>query len=796
MRLSPQIIKIRAFLLVSACILFSPSFAQNLSVSGSVLNIKGVPVPYINVFIKTLGKGAVTDDKGKFTISGLSAGNYELTISGIGYETQVIEATAPGKELLIRLEEGNQELDEITIEAKSETQLAAERPIKSAVINTRIFSQQPSTMIELMNRSAGIRVRQTGGLGSNANVLVNGFQDRAIKYFKDGIPMDYLGAGYNFSLVPVNMLERLEIYKGVLPASLGADALGGGINMVTKKSFLKHAEASYEMASFNTHRFSLNVFHKDTARNFFAGADAFFNYSDNNYKVTAPVIDSELGTQQEEEVKLFHNNFTHYYAEAYGGFVNTKWADELRIGVTGFLIDRDNQYGSRMTQPFGASTSRQYSIVPTLRYGKTFFDERLAIDQFLVANTITVEQVDTARGTYNWHGEFLPSDSRRGEVSVRGSLAKTKFSIFTSRTNLAYRLNDNNKVEFNAVHTALKRVGRDPLGLTFVASGRDILSVPAHYDKSVFSLGLESRFLDEKLTNNLIVKYYQYKTEAIDGDYYGNEMNRSGSNQRWGLANAAKFLLGERSFIRLSAEAATRLPEQDEIFGDGNLHVSNFELKPERSININAGYKTTKGNKYTVELNSFYRITRDLILNVPYNFLFNQHQNVDNVKGIGFETDVSFAILQWLNANANFTYQDFRLFETGNAMKEKARLRNTPYFFTNLGLTASGQRVFSGKDKLEVYWYYTFVREYYLDYIPKDKEPGGFLGLWGKAKIDAPNVIPDQNVHTAGLTYFPFDNKFSLGFQVKNALDAKIYDNFRIQNAGRSFHVKLTYILK
>ena len=48
-----------------------------------------------------------------------------------------------------------------------------------------------------MNRSAGIRIRQTGGLGSNAGLMMNGFQDRAIKNFKDGIPMDYLGAGYN-----------------------------------------------------------------------------------------------------------------------------------------------------------------------------------------------------------------------------------------------------------------------------------------------------------------------------------------------------------------------------------------------------------------------------------------------------------------------------------------------------------------------------------------------------------------------------------------------------------------------
>src|SRR5690606_37863821 len=227
---------------------------------------------------------------------------------------------------------------------------------------------------------------------------------------------------------------------------------------------------------------------------------------------------------------------------------------------------------------------------------------------------------------------------------------------------------------------------------------------------------------------------------------------------------------------------------------DGNLHVSNLAVKPERSTNINAGYQISKPEKYSLEINSFYRITHDLILNVPYNFLFNQHQNVEQVKGIGLETDATVSVFPWLKVNGNFTYQDFRLFDTGNAAKEGARLRNTPYFFANLGLNLSQQRLLTQKDKLQAYWYFNFVREYYLDYIPKNREPDGFLGLWGEAKFDAPNIIPNQSNHTVGLIYFPFDHKLSVGAQVKNVFDAAIYDNFRIQNAGRSFHFKMTYI--
>lgn len=784
-------------LILLAVVAANQSFSQEASVlKGSVKNSNGEILTGAAVGIVSLNRFTYTNDQGRFELTGVPAGTHQLLVRYIGHADLVQTVVVSNRKVIevdLVITESSSELTEIVVVGKSETQLVKEQSIKAEVINTKALSTQPATMIELMNRSAGIRVRQTGGLGASANLMLNGFQDRGIKYFKDGIPMDYLGAGYNFALVPANMLERIEVYKGVLPVSLGADALGGGVNMVTKKSRMKHLEASYELASFNTHRASLNFFYKDTTHYTFAGADAFLNHSDNDYTVTVDVTDPDLGTQHKDDVKLFHNKFTHSYAEVYGGFTNTRWADELRIGVAGFWMDRQNQYGSRMSQPFGASTSRQYSVVPTLRYQKAFWDQRLVIDQFLEANTIHVEQVDTARGIYNWYGEFMPSDSRRGEVTVRGSLANTRFSYVTSRTNLSYRVAPSHKLEFNAVYVSSERVGHDPLGLTFTGSGLDVLSVPANYDKIVAGLGLESRFLDDRLVNNLIGKYYYSKIEALEGDYYGNEQHRNSTNKRWGVAEAVKLTLSNTSFVRLSAEAATRLPEQDEIFGDGNLHVSNFELKPERSVNVNLGYRTEKSGRYALELNSFYRVTHDLILNVPYNFLFNQNQNVDHVKGLGFETDVTVSILSWLRANGNFTYQDFRLFDTNNAATEGARQKNTPYFFANLGVNMGQSRLLNKKDRLQVYWFFTFVREYYLDYIPKDMEPDGFLGLWGRAKFDATNIIPNQSLHTAGLTYFPFDNTLSVALQVKNVFDAAIYDNFRIQNAGRSFHLKLTY---
>ncbi|MCF2493082.1 TonB-dependent receptor [Dyadobacter chenhuakuii] len=776
-----------------------PAAGQETTViSGIVQDGQGNPLPGASVTVMNTVNGTLTDSLGAFRITVPAMESYKIDIQHIGFKklTRTIAQKDIRKgSITFTLLDDQTQLSEVQVMGQSETQQAKLQPIKAEVINTKAVQQQPSSLVELMNRSAGIRIRQTGGLGSNSGLMMNGFQDRAIKNFRDGIPLDYLGAGYNISLVPVNMLERVEVYKGVLPTALGADALGGAVNMVTKKSLYRYAEASYEIASFNTHRASLNALYSDTTRHFFVGADAFLNRSDNNYKVDVTVTDQETAARTPATVRLFHNQFTNYYTEGYAGLTNLSWVDELRVGVTWFHINRQNQYGASMSQPFGASVSRQHSVIPTLRYRKKF--GRLGIDQFLTASNIHTAQVDTARGTYDWYGRFIPSPSRLGEISMQGSLSDIKFSYFTSRTHLSYQAAENHLVEFNVVSTNIGRTGTDPMGLTLPGTGQDILSLPAKYYKIIGAAGVQSVFLNGKLTNNLIAKFFHYNTSTINVDMYGTALgeHRSTSENSFGIAEAVKFALTGNTFLRFSAEAATRLPEQDEMFGDGNFHRSNFLLTPEKSTNINLGFRTEKRNAYSLEVNTFYRITKDLILKVPIDFLFTQNQNVENVKGLGLEADLTVSLNRWLRANGNFTYQDFRLFNTQNRQTEKARLRNTPYFFANLGLNSTLNHI-GNNGKIHLYYFFTFVREYYLNYVPKNLEPDGFLGLWGKAKFDAPNIIPNQGLHSAGFTYHPGGEHFSIGFQAKNFLNARIYDNFRIQNAGRSLHLKLNYTLK
>ena len=76
--------------------------AQN-TIHGRVTDAENKPVPYINVMAQSINKGAVTDADVAFMISKFAPGNYEITVSGIGFETQTLSSSVPGPALTVKL---------------------------------------------------------------------------------------------------------------------------------------------------------------------------------------------------------------------------------------------------------------------------------------------------------------------------------------------------------------------------------------------------------------------------------------------------------------------------------------------------------------------------------------------------------------------------------------------------------------------------------------------------------------------------------------------------------------------
>lgn len=775
------------------------AFAQQYSaIRGSVRSTDNQPIRDASIRLDNQTTKTLSD--GSFSFENVPTGHYTISVSSLGYANleQKISKNA-GETLFIPitlLTEAHY-LESIEVTGKTELQLAKEQPIRPIIIDTRAAVTQATNLSELMNRSAGVRIRQSGAVGGNPETSINGFQGKAVKYFKDGIPLDYLGDGYNLSSMPLEILNRIEVYKGVLPVFLGADALGGAVNLVTEKRNSPQLHLNYEIGSFNTHRVGLIGSNQSADQKWAYGAELFFNHSDNDYKALVGIPDPETKNLVKQRVPLFHNAFRSYFGEGHISMQNRSWADELRFAVTAFSINKEQQHPALMTEAYGAVRAKQNTIAPSLRYKKTIMDGRLAFDQFISYNNLESQRIDTLMGSYDWYGNFTPKSSR-GESRLP-SQSKVNEKQIVARSGINYQLNGSTKLNLNYVFTDAKRKGEDPYGARFDGTDIDVLSIESSYQKHVLGLGFDKYFLKERLHNQTIAKFYHYRAAGLNNTWFSTTVTdkdkRKESGSYWGIAEALKYKLDHNSSLRLSAEYTYRMPEREELFGNNVFVVPNFELSPEKSTNLSLGYQSRYFDKLAVEVNGFYRHTKGLILLVPIQAPNAQYQNQENVRGFGFDLDLSYQLARNYRINANATWQDLRIFgitAAQDAWKNDARLRNTPYFFANAGLQTD-YHLFSKNDLLNVFINYNFLREFYLETIPKAAEAGGFLGLSGSANLNSDLVIPDQHMLHAGFTYKLPSGRVNIGAEVRNLLDKDLFDYYRIQRPGRSFHLKLSY---
>src|SRR5699024_2129821 len=171
--------------------------------------------------------------------------------------------------------------------------------------------------------------------------------------------------------------------------------------------------------------------------------------------------------------------------------------------------------------------------------------------------------------------------------------------------------------------------------------------------------------------------------------------------------------------------------DQKEIFGDNTFIMTNLSLKPEKSINYNLGARYRKSN-YNLEVNTYYRNTRDLIRLKDVTQFTSIFLNLDKVRGYGLELEGSYRPVDRLELSGNLTYNEFRFKGSNNYISKNehfknARVSNLPFYFGNAMAAYNFDNIINKQDDLRFYWSYSYVHQYYLDFVEKQYEPDGFL---------------------------------------------------------------------
>ena len=150
-------------------------------------------------------------------------------------------------------------LDNVTVTGKSKTQRLREGTLSVNAIDVRSIVSSISSLSGLVDRTAGVKLREEGGVGSDFDLSINGMSGNSVRYFLDGVPLDTKGSGVMLTNLPINIIDHIEIYKGVVPTWLSSDALGGAVNIVTNRKKVNYLDASYGFGSYHTHKGDLNA---------------------------------------------------------------------------------------------------------------------------------------------------------------------------------------------------------------------------------------------------------------------------------------------------------------------------------------------------------------------------------------------------------------------------------------------------------------------------------------------------------------------------------------------------------
>ena len=765
-------------------LLLTTSFlwAQNTAELSGKITDKATQKPLIgaDIYLKELKKGTNADTQGNYHLKGIPEGNYTIIGSYLGYQTFSRKIYLKGQERLdISLKEQAEEISGVTVSGKSIAHQKKEESMPVTVIDMSNMRGTVSNVQDILAKTVGVTLRTSGGVGSSSRISVRGLEGKRIGFFIDELPMteqtDYL----DINDIPIDMIDRIEIYKGVVPARFGGSSLGGAINIVIREYPDKYADLSYGYESFNTHK-AQGVFKRNLkARGLVFGIGGGYTTSDNNYTFDSPYREGLRITRN-------HDKYRKYII---GGSFKAKkwWFDEVEfepVVVKTYKEIQGIEYDIREAH----SESLMAGLANKLTKDN-FLTEGLNFDMFSGVVLTKMNFIDKATRRYEWDGSSYPTPSRYGgEVGYNfPSDSDDQKLSFVNKTNLEYIINERHSFNFNSVFSIAKGTPKDELKT--LSLGKQV-NFDSRMHSWVSGVTYDLRSLDDVFLNSLTVRYYQYTMHTqlaplfVPGKY---DVDLQKNN--WGVNNALRYRFLPSLMGKLSAGYEVRIPSENELLGDGISVVPSADLLPERNASANLGLLFDLTGKHPtnaqIEMNFFYMYLQDMI-RYTAGLIGAQYQNFGEMRTLGVEFEAKADVLPSLYAYVNTTYQDLRdtrdyepASTVPNPTKYK-RMPNIPYLMANAGMEFHRENLFGGSGQnTRLFADVAFVEEYFYDFE---------LTQLQKRRI------PRSTTIDIGFEHSFLNNKLFISGKLRNVTNEKTLSEFNRPLPGINGGVKIRVI--
>ena len=770
----------KTFLLL---LLFSLSIsAQNTAELIGTVTDKVTHQPLIgaDVYIKELNKGASTDARGQYRLAHLPEGNYTVWFSFLGYQTFGKKISVKGQMRSdVSLKEQAEEISGVTVSGKSIAHQKKEQSMPVTVIDMSNLRGTVSSVQDILLKTVGITLRSSGGVGSSSRISVRGLEGKRIGFFIDELPLGEQTDYIDINDIPIDMIDRIEIYKGVVPARFGGSSLGGAINIVIREYPDKYADLSYGYESYNTHK-AQGVFKRNLKqRGLVFGIGGGYTSSDNNYTFDSPF---------QEGLRITRNHDKYRKLIIGGSFKAKKWwFDEVELEpvfVKTYKEIQGIEYDIREAHSQSLMTGLSNKLEKD-----NFLTEGLNLDMFNGLVLTKMNFIDKATRRYEWDGSSYPTPSRYGGEAGYNypSDSDDKKLTFINKTNLEYILTERHSLNINSVFSMANGTPKDDLKT--LSLGKQV-NFDSQMRSWISGLTYDFRTLNDVFLNSLTVRHYMYTMHTqmaplfVPGKY---DVDVSKSN--FGVNNAMRYRFLPSLMGKLSAGYEVRIPSETELLGDGIAVIPSPDLLPERNLSANLGLLFDLTGKHPtnaqIEMNFFYMYLQDMI-RYTAGLIGAQYQNFGEMRTLGVEFEVKADVLPSLYLYGNTTYQDLRdtrAYEpestVPNPTKNK-RMPNIPYLMANAGLEFHRENLFGGTGQnTRLFADVAFVEEYYYDFEMTQLQK---------------RRIPRSTTIDIGFEHSFLNNKVFLSGKVRNITNEKTLSEFNRPLMGINGGVKLRVI--
>jgi vitamin B12 transporter len=773
--------------LLTALVLAMPAAAQEPRgrIEGRVRSTVGEPLPGANVILLP-GVVTTTDRDGNYNFVGVAPGGYTLRLRLIGYAPQSRQIVIqPGE---VRREEFTMEsaavqLDSVVVLGEDRVAQAIRRiresPFAVTVIDGQRLAGRGLTLDEALQRATGVQIRRSGGLGSASVFNIRGLEGQRVQIYVNGNAADVAGNSFSLDDIPLQLVERIEVYKGVVPARFGGDGLGAAVNVVTIRPEGGYLDLGYTGGSYGQHQLSATA-NRPLGRGVEGAVSVNLDRAENDYAMDSPFLDGV-------RLRRDHDGFRRLLA---GGVLRTSRLgfDEVELEAAYIGLRRELQ---------GIQTNVQHAETHS-RLGVLVLDGEtqgglggrldLRVGAALVASQSGV--TDTSAVRYSFEGEPFPSPNGRGELSLLPSDSDNRTTLFRHRLAATYRLSEAHAANLTYVLDFSRYRPRDSLANQY--AGRNVSEFPGDQSSAVVSLSHEWRPLGDRLVNIVGARGYFFDSKGTPSNLSDPAAERPppihNSTVSAGASEAIRYRLTSALLAKGSVEWARRLPTSSELFGDGLLVTATPTLRPERSLNFNLGLQYDRtlddGRRVQAEATGFWMELRDMIRLTPGFAGLAGYANLGAARVVGAEAEVRADITRWLHGAVGLTYQNARdrlRLNPGTSVPNPTfglRLPHMPWLFGTALVEARAEGLLGRTARSRLFAEGLFTEEYFYAFELSNRQE---------------RRIPRALTLTLGAEQTWPATGLTLSAEVQNLTDATVLNQFNYPLPGRTLRMKVRY---